>query len=510
MKLRHYQQRAKNNCRTAFNKGCKAIILEAPTGSGKTVTFADIAKSAVELGNRVIVVVDRKELLDQATEKLKLYGLLPEIITGGNKSINYAALCYVATVQTLKKRKFPEASIVIVDEAHKQIFDEVALKYKEQGSLVIGATATPMRKGKAMTQLSSIYDDLISATSIKELIKEGFLVPARTFGKKINLEGVKQKKGDYDLNAMFDIYNKPFLYTGLTDKYQEHCPNTKAICFNINIKHSIATRDAFRAVGISAEHIDGHTTKNERERLLREFKQGKYKVLCNVDILTTGFDEPSLETIIINRRTKSVSLFLQMCGRGSRPFFNPFATNKKEFFNILDMGGNTAEHGFWEKEREFSLTHKVGNGGGVAPVKNCPEPKIVEFNGGFKQLDWLSLTLQDRKNFGCGAMVHASVPYCPECNYIFPKKKRAEVEATFSELNNPEGLPDHLRKPFNEMTFDELTQVQQIKGYKMNWILNQFPNTEENLQNYANFMDYSSGWVWQRLQVVAQQESINQ
>lgn len=502
MQLRHYQQKAKNNCRAAFQRGCKAIILEAPTGSGKTVTFADIAKSAVELGNRVIVVVDRKELLDQATEKLKAYGLLPEIITGGKKSINYAALCYVATVQTLKKRQFPEAAIVIIDEAHKQIFDDVALKYKEQGSLVIGATATPMRKGKAMTQLSSIYDDLVSATSIKELIAEGFLVPARTFGKKINLEGVKQKKGDYDVNEMFDIYDKPFLYTGLTEKYLEHCANTKAICFNINVKHSILTRDAFRVAGVSAEHIDGKTTKSERERLLKEFKQGKYKVLCNVDILTTGFDEPSLETIIINRRTKSTSLFLQMCGRGSRPFKH-FGF-KKEFFNILDMGGNTAELGFWEKERTFSLTHKVGQGGGVSPVKSCPEAKIVEFNGGFKQLTWLSLTLEDRKSYGCGAMVHASAPYCPECNYIFPKKKRAEVEAQFSELNNPEGLPDHLRKSFEDMTFDELTQVQQIKGYQMNWILNQFENTEENLQNYANFRGYSSGWVYQRLQYINQ------
>jgi len=510
VKLRHYQQRAKNNCRTAFSKGCKAVILEAPTGSGKTVTFADIAKSAVELGNRVIVVVDRKELLDQATEKLKLYGLMPEIITGGVKSINYAAHCYVATVQTLKKRQFPDAAIVIIDEAHKQIFDEVALAYKKKGALIIGATATPIRKGKAMTQLSSIYDDLISTTSIKELVKEGFLVPARTFGKKINMEGVKQKKGDYDLNAMFDIYDKPFLYTGLTDKYQEHCPNTKAFCFNINVKHSILTRDAFRLAGISAEHIDAKTTKSERERILSEFRKGSFRVLCNVDILTTGFDEPSLETIIINRRTKSVSLFLQMCGRGSRPFFNPFAQNKKEFFNVLDMGGNTAEHGFWEKERVFSLTHKVSQGSGVSPVKNCPEPKIVEFNGGFKQLDWLSLTLDDRKKFGCGAMVHASAPYCPECNYIFPKKKREEREADFSELNNPEGLPEHLRKPFDQMNFDELTQVQQIKGYKMNWILNQFENTEENLQNYANFRGYSSGWVWQRLQYLAENQVINQ
>ncbi len=507
MQLRHYQQRAKNNCRAAFNNGCQAIILEAPTGSGKTVTFADIAKSAVNLGNRVIVVVDRKELLDQATEKLKAYGLLPEIITGGKKHINYAALCYVATVQTLKRRQFPEAAIVIIDEAHKQIFDEVALTYKKKGALVIGATATPIRKGKAMTQLSSIYDDIISSTSIRELIKEGFLVPARTFGKKIDLEGVKQKKGDYDLDAMFNIYDKPFLYTGLTNKYWEHCPGTKAICFNINVKHSILTRDAFRAAGVSAEHVDGNTSKNERERLLREFKQGKFLVLCNVDILTTGFDEPSLQSIIINRRTKSISLYLQMCGRGSRPFEH-FGF-KKEFFNILDMGGNTAEHGFWERDREFSLTHKVGNGGGVSPVKNCPEPKIVEFNGGFKQLAWLSLTLEDRKNYGCGAIVHASVPYCPECNYIFPKKKRAEVEADFSELNNPEGLPEHLRKPFDKMTFDELLQTQQIKGYNMNWILRQFENTEENLKNYANFMGYSSGWVYQRLQLVDQQEEQN-
>jgi len=212
-------------------------------------------------------------------------------------------------------------------------------------------------------------------------------------------------------------------------------------------------------------------------------------------------------TTLFRSRTKSIPLWLQMCGRGSRPYEH-FGI-KKEHFNVLDMGGNTAEHGFWERERKFSLTHKVKDGTGVSPVKNCPEPKIVEYEGGFKQLDWIKLTLQDRKDYGCGAIVHASAPYCPECNYIFPKRKRDEVEASFSELNNPEGLPVHLRKPFDQMTFDELSQVQQIKGHQKNWILHQFDNTEENLTNFATFMGYSSGWVYQRRKLISDQEPTN-
>lgn len=503
MQLRPYQQKAKNNARASFQKGNKAIILQAPTGSGKTVTFSDIASAVISRGRRVIIVVDRKELLDQSVNKLRSYGLYPEIITGGRKNINYFKPCYVATVQTLKRRQYPDADLVVIDEAHKQIFDETALKYKEKGAKVIGATATPIRKGSKMTQLSDIYDDLVIGSEIIDLIKGGFLVPARTFGKKVDVEGVKIKKGDYDPKALFDIYDKPFLYTGLTDKYKEYTPNTKAICFNINIEHSINTRDAFRRAGISAEHVDGNTPKAERERLLAEFARGSFAVLCNVDILTTGYDEPTVETVIVNRRTKSVPLWLQMCGRGSRP--NPGKTH----FNVLDMGGNTAELGFWEKERKFSLSHKIGSSG-VSPVKNCPEPKIVEFNGGFKLIPWINLTLEDRKKYGCGAIVHAGARYCPECNYIFPKKKREKIEAQFTELNNIEGLPPHLRKDFKQMTFDELHQVQQIKGYNKNWILHQFPNTEENLLKFANFMDYSSGWVYQRLTYLQQNQLTNQ
>jgi hypothetical protein len=259
--------------------------------------------------------------------------------------------------------------------------------------------------------------------------------------------------------------------------------------------HSINTRDAFRRAGVLAEHLDGNTPKAERERLLAGFKAGLFSVLCNVDILTTGYDEPTVETVIINRRTKSVPLWLQMCGRGSRPLPG------KEYFNVLDMGGNTAELGFWEKDRPFSLSHKVGTSG-VSPVKDCPPPKIVEHNGGFRQLEWMGLTIKDRTKYGCGAIVHAGAAYCPECNYIFPKKGRKEVEANFTELNNPEGLPSHLRKDFKSMDFDELLQVQQIKGYSKNWILHQFENTEENLKKFANFMGYSSGWVYRKLELI--------
>ena len=139
MQLRPYQQKAKNNSRSAFQKGNKAIILQAPTGSGKTVIFSDITSAVVSKGKTVIIVVDRKELLEQSEKKLRSYGLFPEIITGGKKFINYRAKCYVATVQTLKRRQYPEADLVIIDEAHKQIFDETALTYKEKGALIIGA-----------------------------------------------------------------------------------------------------------------------------------------------------------------------------------------------------------------------------------------------------------------------------------------------------------------------------------------------------------------------------------
>ncbi len=215
---------------------------------------------------------------------------------------------------------------------------------------------------------------------------------------------------------------------------------------------------------------------------MQQFSQGFIKVLNNVDVLTTGYDEWSIETVIVNRATKSLPLWLQMCGRGSR--IVPRGVDAvKDFFSIIDMGGNTFEHGFWENTREFSLTHKTKTEEGVAPVKTCNEEE-TDIN----------------RKLGCGAIVHASVPICKHCGYVFPEpKKEAPKESEFVQLENYNLLPSHLvDKAWGLMTVKELEEVRVIKKYKQGWIIRQIlMNNNVSLLEYAKFKGYKypNRWV---------------
>jgi hypothetical protein len=230
----------------------------------------------------------------------------------------------------------------------------------------------------------------------------------------------------------------------------------------------------FEAHGISARHLDSDTPAAERRKILRDFRNGVFDVLNNVDILTTGYDEPSVETVVINRATKSVPLWLQMCGRGSRLFPG------KDFFTIIDQGGNTLRLGFWEQQRVFNLDHKQPTGDGLPPVKYCPEEE-KDPNG----------------VYGCGKMLHASVPSCDECGYEFPKKKKEELEGDLVALHPDADLPEHLQGvAFSTMNIIELEEVRKIRKYKLGWIVRIIQNrTDITLEQYAAFKGYKSGWV---------------
>jgi superfamily II DNA or RNA helicase len=484
MALRHYQQKAQDLTIEEFKKGNKRVIMCKPTGSGKTVTFADMARKSVLNGKTVIIVVDRTELLDQAKKKLIEYGLLPQMISAG-KSVRLGASCYVASVQTLVNRVFPVADLWIFDEAHKQIFDKVLQRPELKDAYVIGATATPKRTGK-MNQLANIYDAMVEPITIADLIGEGFLVPAITFGAKMDNSKIKTKGDDYDSAALFDVFNKAVLYAGVVEKYKKHASGTKAVCFCISVEHSQRTVEAFRAAGISAIHVDGKTAKKEREAILEAFKKGIYTVICNVDILTAGFDEWTIETVIVNLATKSLTKWLQMCGRGSRITPSEFVGNsaylQKSHFNLLDMGGNVFSLGFWESEREFSLNHKVKETLDAAPVKECDE------------------FLEDiNKKLGCGALIHLSAPKCKSCGWVFPvKEKEAPKEVEFVQLENYDFLsPELVGKSWGVMSIKELEQVQEAKGYKQGWLIKQIMlNKDLRLIDYASLKGYKDPLAW--------------
>ncbi len=484
MGLRSYQQNGKDLARYQFSIGKKRVLLCIPTGGGKTVTFADMARDAVLNNIPVMVVVDRKELLEQAKDKLIEYGLQPQIITAG-RGVRLGKNCYVATVQTLMRRSFPEVGLIIIDEAHKQIFDKLydLPEYKE--SYFILATATPKRTGK-MRQMSSFCDVIVEPVTITELISMGFLVPAITFGAKMDTSKIKTKGDDFDITALYDAFNKATLYAGVVEKYKKYADGTKAIVFCVNVEHSKNTVIAFNNAGYNAIHVDGNTSKHERESILKAFKMGVYTHICNVGILTTGFDEWTIETVIINLATKSLSLFLQMAGRGSRitpqQFQDIAGYLQKTHFNLIDMGGNIYNHGFWESERVWLLDHKTKEALDAAPVKECDEFE-KDING----------------KLGCGALTHLSDVKCKSCGWLFPvKEKSGPKEVEFEQLENYDFLPpEFIGKSWGIMTIPELETVAKLKGYKQGWIITQILlNKDLRLIDYATMKGYENPRAW--------------
>lgn len=488
--LRPYQKEGKKEIREFFGQDRKKVIFCSPTGSGKTVTFADIARETVKNGFKVLILVDRKELLDQARDKLISYGLTPTLITAG-KTGRKNAKSFIATVQTLIRRPLPDVDLIIVDEAHKQIFDKILTNSTYENIFTIGATATPYRTGR-MTQLSDIYDGMVETITIRELIASGFLVPAITYGAKVDTSGIKVKRGDYDTQELYNAFDKQTLYAGVVDKYKKFADGTKAICFCINVEHSKKVAASFNASGISAIHLDGKTSKKEREYILQAFKMGHYKVLCNVEVLTTGFDEWTVETVIVNLATKSLTKWLQMCGRGSRitprEHKNQAGFLQKTHFNLIDMGGNVFKLGFWEQEREYKLDHKTKEAIDPAPVKECPEDKFD-----------VPIKTQRPPKMGCGALMHASAPICKECGFEFEKKKAEPKQSEFIQLENYEFLPVNLvSKSWGSLTIEELEKVREVKGYQQGWLIRQILlNKDLNLLDYAKFKGYKypQGWV---------------
>lgn len=451
MKLRDYQIENIDAAREAL-RGHQRVILCLPTGAGKTVIMCYISQSAVSKGLKVLVLTNRTQLMKQARNTFGAFGLSPYVVNDSKAKIISSNLI-VGTVQTLKRRIKPKVDLIIVDEAHLQDFDKFLTDETYENTKVIGLTATPERLTKTNT-LSKIYSEIIQITSIQDLIDNGALVKARYYGvetEQLSDADINRSTGDFDDKKMFGVFDKTKLYGDVIDFYKSKCLDKKVIVFNINVEHSIKTRDMFIAAGIPAVHIDGNMPQAERDALLEPFTRGEVKVLCNCKLYTFGFDDPRIEGVFVNMQTKSTPLWLQMCGRGSRPYPG------KEYFTIVDFGNHVRNPkiGPWHMPRTWSLQPAKEKKGGVGmppPMKQCPR---------------------------CSLFSLASTKVCEECGYVYKNvddldktRKGAIVEITDSDLmddsdeirlvvktaiekhkNNRKELLEFLRKAsYNEQT----------------------------------------------------------
>ncbi|MDF4222347.1 MULTISPECIES: DEAD/DEAH box helicase [Maribacter] len=324
------------------------LLYQLPTGGGKTVVFSEIAKRYIAKTNKkVIVLTHRIELSQQTSRMLKGFGVKNKIINSEVKEWQDQDefMCFVAMVETLNNRLQEEKveinniGLVIIDEAHYNSFRKL-FKFFEN-SVILGVTATPLSSNIKLPMKDN-YKKLIVGESIESLIQKKFLAKANMYNYDVSLQSLKLGiSGDYTVKSSDELYGNHSMLNKLVSAYNEIAKGTKTLIFNNGINTSRYVCETFRKAGYNIRHLDNKNNAAERKEILKWFKETPDAILTSVSILTTGFDEPSVETIILNRATRSLTLYFQMIGRGSR-----YLPNKQEF-NVIDMGNNVARFGLW-------------------------------------------------------------------------------------------------------------------------------------------------------------------
>lgn len=326
------------------------ILFQLPTGGGKTIIFSHIAAEFVkETKKKVLILTHRIELLHQTSSCLTGINVDNFIINSEVKEIEDAEKypCYIAMVETLNNRLqddeefIKDIGLVIVDEAHNNSFRKIFQYF--QNVNMLGVTATPLSSNRNLP-LNKNYQELVIGASIQELIEGQFLCQPTSYTYDVNLGALRVGiNGDYTVSSSERLYGGFDMQEKLITAYRERSLNKKTLIFNPGIRVSWMVYDMFKENGVeNVKHLDSTFSDQERKATLDWFRNTDGAVLTSVGILTTGFDEPSVETIILNRATRSLTLYHQMIGRGSR------VTPKKKEFQIIDLGNNIHRFGLWE------------------------------------------------------------------------------------------------------------------------------------------------------------------
>ncbi len=329
------------------------LLYQLPTGGGKTVIFSEITRRYLKtFKKKVLVLTHRIELSKQTSRMLNEFGVT-------NKTVNSTAKlddqhefdCFVAMVETLNNRlnddKFDisDIGLVIVDEAHYNSFTKIFKFFNK--SFILGVTATPLSSNIKLPMYEN-YQELVVGEPIQDLIDNGYLAKANMYSYNVGLTSLEVgANGDYTVKSSEDLYMNNDMLSKLVSAYEETIKGKKTLIFNNGINTSIQVFYAFKKAGYPIAHLDNTNTKKERELILKWFHKTPNAIITSVSILTTGFDEPSIEAIILNRATKSLTLYYQMIGRGSRILGN------KKTFDVLDLGNNFYRFGPWGADLDW-------------------------------------------------------------------------------------------------------------------------------------------------------------
>ena len=343
IQLRPYQQEALDAINTFSDKGINRQLVVLPTGAGKTVIFSHLPQTKSN-SLPMLVLAHRAELLYQAKEKIGWSN--PELDIQIEQADNVAGHCdvVVASVPTLGRAeserilKYPRDYFksIVIDEAHHA----AAPTYRRildyfNPSFLLGVTATPQRSDN--TRLTDVFDEIVYYKTIQDLIEDGYLCSLVGYRIKTDtdISGVATNEGDYVASQLEDVIDTPERNAHIVAAYNSLVPESKAIVFCAGVKHANNLASSFTSAKIPTEVILGDVDTETRSNILTRFKNGQTKVIVNVGVLTEGFDEPTIETIILARPTRSTLLYTQIVGRGTRLY------EGKPHCTILDFADTT-------------------------------------------------------------------------------------------------------------------------------------------------------------------------
>lgn len=427
MILRPYQ-RESVDCMLNFlsaRDGSPCIVL--PTGAGKSIVIAEIARHVLQSwpGTRICCAVHTRELVRQNAEKLLSYW--PEapvgIYSAGlNRRDRFERVIFGSIQSIADKADYLGAfNLVLVDEAHR-----IPLKGEGQYRQFLagcrrlnpnvrfaGLTATAYRlAGGPICGPDNILTDIAYEARVADLIRDGYLtrLVSKAGIARADLSGVHTRNGEYVAGELERAVDKDSIVEAACGEIMELCADRKAwIVFCAGVKHADHVRDVLAARGVACATIEGGTPKAERDEAIARFQRGELRALCNVNVLTEGFDATHVDAVVMLRPTKSAGLYYQMCGRGMR--LHP----GKADCLVLDFAGNIVEHGPVDAIRPPKRPNqKVSS---AAPVRECP--RCHEFNP-----------------------IQARV--CQACGYEWPIEETPKHEATAS---NAAILSDELAEP---------------------------------------------------------------
>jgi DNA repair protein RadD len=358
MILYDFQQKIVDDCEAKIAAGIRRIVIALPTGGGKTVVAGEIVRRGVAQFKRIVFIAHRDELLTQARRTFAKFGVDAGIVKSGREAderpMAPVQICGIATLHTrairLKTMELPPADIILVDEGHHgraRTYEEIIAAYPD--AIIIGLTATPCRAdGRG---LGNIFDAIIEGPQIAELIDKDRLVKPRLFTTAVpDLKGVATAStGDYVVSQLSARMNTDVLTGDVVEHYLRHGGAGRAVCFTVDVAHSVHLMREFVRSGVKAEHLDGNTKQADREAILSRLASGETEVVCNCAVLTEGFDLPELGCIILVRPTKSLLLYRQMIGRGLR------TAGGKTDCVILDHAGAARRHGLPTDKIEWTL-----------------------------------------------------------------------------------------------------------------------------------------------------------